>query len=74
MLTFSTKFEMLFLLFNSANGRYNVIATGIAPLAGHGGSFAHEYKIRNARKCLATQCGHSRIKRRGASKIWPSFV
>lgn len=59
---------MVFLLFNSINGRYKVTATG-TPRGGHGGSLAHACKIRMAKKCLATQCGHSMINRRGASKI-----
>ena len=49
------------------------MATG-TPRAGHGGSFAQACKIRMAKKCRATQCGHSIISRRGASNIWPSFV
>lgn len=68
MLTFSIKLAMLFLLFNSINGRYKVTATG-TPLVGHGGSLAQACKIRIARECRVAQFGHSIISRRGASRI-----
>lgn len=72
-LTFSTKCANVFLLFNSESGIKSAKATGV-PRVGHGASFAHACNIRRAKKLLATQCGHSINKRRGASRNCPSFV